>query len=839
MDHTDDCSPLNAESPLKRKAISECRLQDPKIWTKISWIRTHFVKDLESGVRKTDFYDYVTEHLGKTGYRDVWHLLKIAYPHVDRVRRGRKYMYWGVRHADDHVKFEETDDGNNGEDDDEETNVENHLDQDKEFSAEESSFRMEVESFSEESRGNQLDELNYSQTPPESKTPSTEHTKLPSGLLVKVEKDTDNDDQKQSDVVVIEFKDKEVFASFEDYEKSKQTSDQNGNLIKIRGEKTRGRKTANEGDQRTVVRSVSPPLEIFSLESLKDDDKNNNHLSNPKDHHNNDEFKSDRMDNRQATSLKQHDGCHGDSDNGTAVLKEPENGSLSKSQEGKLPIFGDKRREEMAPNLLHPENINRMCMPLIKDLGNKNTKTRPTNENDVNDSVANDQLNDIQDENAAGLSANDTDSNSNNEVGINGKFPYHPLIVSVTSIAGVGIDSKGSDRVSSDEINNILKASTQLQSCKSVTARFDVNDGSTRQTSSSQSLPDGEAEFVVVQDRGIQVTEQVHTCNQLGKRSSKHIKSTICHKPSHSPHHEHTSKKLPSSNSTNVRSLNPGCPKNSSPIVVNIEQGVQNVSSLQGRARAWHSGPPSPSSVLFNRTSPRQPDSNTVHGQPRLFTTSPRDSRSVTKAMGNVVRSEEPLMKGLMKIPPKYHTLVVNNNYPGLLQTEEKRLLPKTVISPEVQNTVNKHQDRLSPKYSSSQSVVYGTSTIEHRPSLTLLRSQQEKQLFDQNLNKTRTTGQLSSNEQNNGECSADEGSLRTRDFLRNLLSHHESKSNNPTTNTSSTSDLQVTVECLSSELEKERTMRLRLEIELRKVENQLNEERKLNERLASMLMKR
>lgn len=43
MAHTDDSISLNAESPLKRKAISECRLQDPKIWTKISWWARIFV----------------------------------------------------------------------------------------------------------------------------------------------------------------------------------------------------------------------------------------------------------------------------------------------------------------------------------------------------------------------------------------------------------------------------------------------------------------------------------------------------------------------------------------------------------------------------------------------------------------------------------------------------------------------------------------------------------------------------------------------------------------------------------------------------------------------------
>lgn len=63
-----------------------------------------FVKDMESGVRKVDFYNYVTGHLGRIGYRDVWHILKIAYPHVDRVRRGRKYMYWGIRHVDDKLE---------------------------------------------------------------------------------------------------------------------------------------------------------------------------------------------------------------------------------------------------------------------------------------------------------------------------------------------------------------------------------------------------------------------------------------------------------------------------------------------------------------------------------------------------------------------------------------------------------------------------------------------------------------------------------------------------------------------------------------------------------------
>lgn len=798
-------------------------------------IRTNFIKDLESGVRKTDFYNYVTEHLGKTGYRDVWHLLKIAYPHVDRVRRGRKYMYWGVRHADDQVKFEEKDDGNNGEDEDEE----NHLDQDKEFSAEEGSLKMEVDGCSEECSGNQLNELNSSEGPSECKRPSSADTKLPSGLLVKLEKDSDIDEPKPDDVVVIEFKDKEVFASFEDYEKSKQTADQNGNLIKIDGKKTRGNKTKNEGERRTVARSVSPPLEIFSFESLKDDDKNKilELSSTPKDHHDNDEFKSDRKDHGQVTPLKQHERCHGDSDNGTATLKEPENGSLSNSQEGKVCTFGDKRREEFASNLLHPENINRMCMPLIKDLGNKNSnKTRPANENNVKETVANDQLNDIQDDNLAGLSANDTDSNGDNEVGMNGKYPCHPLIVSVASIAGVE-DNKGSDKASSDEINNILKAS-QIQSCKSVTARLDVHDGSTRQSppSQHQTSPDDDddddAEFVVVQDRGIQVTEQIHTCNPLGKRSSKQIKPSVYQKPSHAPHTDHTSRKLSSPNSSNV------CPRNSSPIAGNKGQDVQNVSSSQERARVWHP----PSSGLFNRTSTR-PESSNVHGQPRLSMSVSRNSHSVTKSMGNIVRSEEPLMKALMKKTPSYHTHVpVKNrnppdrtNYPS--GPEQKRLLPKRVISPEV---VNKpHKDRLLTKYSSSQNVVYGTtSTIEHRPSLTLQRATQEKQLFDQNMNKTRETNQLSShNERNNGKRSPDESSLRTQDFLRNLLSPHDSKSN-PSTNTS-TSDLQVTVECLSSELEKERTMRLRLEIELRKVENQLNEERKLNERLATLLMKR
>lgn len=37
MAQTDDFSACNGEALLKRKAISEFRLQDPKLWDKVSW----------------------------------------------------------------------------------------------------------------------------------------------------------------------------------------------------------------------------------------------------------------------------------------------------------------------------------------------------------------------------------------------------------------------------------------------------------------------------------------------------------------------------------------------------------------------------------------------------------------------------------------------------------------------------------------------------------------------------------------------------------------------------------------------------------------------------------
>lgn len=82
-----------------------------------------------------------------------------------------------------------------------------------------------------------------------------------------------------------------------------------------------------------------------------------------------------------------------------------------------------------------------------------------------------------------------------------------------------------------------------------------------------------------------------------------------------------------------------------------------------------------------------------------------------------------------------------------------------------------------------------------------------------------------------------DYNQLRNRELVRKLLEEHESQRNSK--DYSSENDLQYTVDCLSAELEKERSMRLRLEIELRKVENQLDQERKLNEKLATLLMKR
>lgn len=232
-------------------------------------IRAHFVKDLDSGIRKMDFCNFVTQYLGRTGYRDVWHLLKIAYPHVDRVRKGRKYMYWGIRHSDKTIEQTESSLGSN--------------------------------------KDIECNNNNNNNSPVDAMEGEAYFERCPS-IKVKSEKMSDEDTAKSDNLLVMEFKEKDVFESFEDYEKSKENR-----LC-----------TGKNGE-----RSVTPPLEIFTEHQMTD-------------------------------SIEL--ASKGNASNNQTDKKE------EASIESSLGFPSEPNESALTTNLLKPENINRVCIPLIQDV---------------------------------------------------------------------------------------------------------------------------------------------------------------------------------------------------------------------------------------------------------------------------------------------------------------------------------------------------------------------------------------------------------------------------------------------------------------------------------------
>ena len=479
-------------------------------------IRTTFIEDVNAGVRKTDFYQYVTEHLGRTGYRDVWHLLKIAYPHVDRVRRGRKYMYWGIRHASQGIPSEPTSS------DDQDPSPDREMrDGEEEFVSdaendelyEEDKKRMAVlssewRSVNEDSptpdgyHGNGIAE--------NMKPASGKSTNCKDRQLLEVAVKVESDCTKQ-DVVVMEFKENQVFESFEDYEKSR-VVDNNGNWVS-------GKARAFSKDMRnrchkkeiahSAKRSVSPPLEIFSSEIMIDSEKYNQFSSglpttamncgnsNPKK-----ELDARR---RPETPREEQDSCYGNSvDQDRKSAGQEKQGSTNCNNwimNCGSSAFGSGLREATVPNLLEPENINRMCMPLIQDLKRKSTRKAQRKTSGDNSKSQLKKTTDSKDD-AKELPGRSLSTAASSNSLFDMSSPQttvahcHPIIVAVASIA----DTQGRNKpLSSDEKTKVNETMESL-------------GPSAEEVSENQNTTKSDVEFVVVRDRGTQVSERAINC---------------------------------------------------------------------------------------------------------------------------------------------------------------------------------------------------------------------------------------------------------------------------------------------------------------------------------------
>lgn len=61
-------------------------------------LQSFYVEDKSAFVPVQEYCDTFIKHQGlQCGYRDMWNILKLAFPRVEKVRRGRKYVYWGIR----------------------------------------------------------------------------------------------------------------------------------------------------------------------------------------------------------------------------------------------------------------------------------------------------------------------------------------------------------------------------------------------------------------------------------------------------------------------------------------------------------------------------------------------------------------------------------------------------------------------------------------------------------------------------------------------------------------------------------------------------------------------
>ena len=61
-------------------------------------LQSYYTEDKNSFVPVQEYCDAFVKHQGlNVGYRDLWNILKLAFPKVEKIRRGRKYVYWGIR----------------------------------------------------------------------------------------------------------------------------------------------------------------------------------------------------------------------------------------------------------------------------------------------------------------------------------------------------------------------------------------------------------------------------------------------------------------------------------------------------------------------------------------------------------------------------------------------------------------------------------------------------------------------------------------------------------------------------------------------------------------------
>ncbi|KAK3714886.1 hypothetical protein QZH41_001875 [Actinostola sp. cb2023] len=687
---------------------------------------------------------------------------------------------------------------------------------------------------------------------------NNERCKSAATVVVKTEHISDEDETvhtttKPEDVVIMEFKEKDVFASFEDYEKSRHFDDQGDfekeecNSSERNAARLPSGKLLSKVSQSECKRvSVSPPLEIFSESQFSSSES------------------SPTEQTVFARSEKQ-ENFHGNGDSSLAAHAENEKPA---GQGKESPTYNESwligngsefgaNKELSTPNLLQPENINRVCIPLIHE-GRK----RPSKKSTPKTSQASD---DEKRHNDAATVTSPSVSDANIHVTSTSVIAsmavdsshssFDPVIVSVESIVGL------QNPTNHKELNDTLTA--HQDSTNGIESSYDNNGPLSSNQSEQNCATESDTQVVVVQDRGTQVCSSPHDFIRRSKRTIRQSNATDCCKPlgvKITPRNTVTSRMVNQNQISGSAKQSVGkifemnTRKKAKPSAAVVTQNISSLSRLQPIA----SKGTSEEAAQRRKPSVRSPAVNTI----RVPVVNPRKPE-LTSA--NIARS-----RGVQMNTRNYHvpqaTASQGRTNIGENRTamSQQRVIlftaPLITANSNVTSATSKVPLVASPH--TNAATAFGSSSFDRKDMASLTRTlvqpisslqYQHKATNDKTLkqmaqlrnmqdhaarpNPTFATQTRLPNEAPERLKTSDESAFRNRELIRKLLEEHEARRNSTTY--SSHSDMQVMVDCLSSELEKERTLRLRLEIELRKVENQLDQERKLNERLAALLMKR
>ncbi|EDO35295.1 predicted protein [Nematostella vectensis] len=788
------------ENPLKRRAINCDRLQN-----KVSWIRQRFVKDENSGVRKTDFYNFVLINLGKMSYRDVWHLLKMAYPHVERVRRGRMYMYWGIQFAG-----AQTENTLSGRSSDEDYNF---------YESQENGYKrrcLDNTAVVKKERESQF--INES-CPEEGDVLKPEEIKVYTSFEDYKKAETAKMSKNPQDEPNIEHS-----TGVSECSKNVVTScDQGGKKI-LQGS---GNELDNNNTTRDATRSPSPPLEIFAPSSF--------FIKKPSD-------KSSYHDFSSSSSCEE--SCE------DLFLEEEELEKETKDNDGKdLGIRNDVTDEHHPPcdsvdkkgkvadfsmSLLKPDNINKVCIPLLSSKAETESSCNSTSS-------------------CTSSRASSTDAVAN----IASQMDKHldsvrcdPIIVSVSSIAhqedenkpeiSASLITEGEEWV---EIKDICTQTDKPQStlCSIHGKTITTPSQYTRQASlpimvgqpATMASIDPETQSAGGQSEGTLVTSQA--MGYLRSRSSpstydfsdsvKMIMISSSYNPANAATQpvltRGTTSASPDGDSTGrvtwaMNGQRPLMPKvmTDSRTLVTGSKTSPDVFGIKLPTGDLKEANETLDQIVQQRFK--------VSGNATRFTRSPETARTPPGV---------PINEGMQPSLPA-------SSKPD--RTPPVSICPTGILARAVlankttgRNITGISRNALLESLRSSSS---DGDSLEGVP-VDLMYNESDKGLLaEARLNNVLASSNLMDRTSNKRPLDSSPDLSDKSEAIRKLLSEQEIQRNSPLF--SSLSDLRARVHCLSSELEKERTSRLGLEVELRKTKALLIQERRMNDNLAFMLLK-